>query len=186
VTACRPVGRASTITDADPTSTAALDPRRSQLRRVAKRAASLIEDAEATLEEASGVIANGYLRLDPQSGSAPSSNAERRSDGDRSGDTSGDSPAVLSHPVSFYRFLPMPADQRRWSDRDEAGTVRTYRIPLSGWRHGFEPRWDYERKPPGQGTSSDPSSTAQLAAAPRGSMASCPAVVVDAFPGARR
>jgi hypothetical protein len=25
-----------------------------------------IADAEATLEEASGVIANGYLRLDPQ------------------------------------------------------------------------------------------------------------------------
>jgi hypothetical protein len=25
-----------------------------------------VEQAEATLEEASGVIANGYLRLDPQ------------------------------------------------------------------------------------------------------------------------
>lgn len=31
-----------------------------------RRAALLIEQAEATLEEASGVIANGYLRLDPQ------------------------------------------------------------------------------------------------------------------------
>jgi predicted ATPase with chaperone activity len=29
-----------------------------------RRAALLIEQAEATLEEASGVIANGYLRLD--------------------------------------------------------------------------------------------------------------------------
>ncbi|HKE54704.1 MAG TPA: hypothetical protein VKC55_08045 [Actinomycetota bacterium] len=27
---------------------------------------ALIEQAEATLEEASGVIANGYLRLDPE------------------------------------------------------------------------------------------------------------------------
>jgi hypothetical protein len=27
-------------------------------------------------------------------------------------------------------------------------------LNLSRWRHGFEPRWDYERKPPGQGTSS--------------------------------
>jgi hypothetical protein len=25
---------------------------------------------------------------------------------------------------------------------------------LSRWRHGFEPRWDYKRKAPGQGTSS--------------------------------
>ena len=24
---------------------------------------------------------------------------------------------------------------------------------LSRWRHGFEPRWDYERKAPGEGTS---------------------------------
>jgi hypothetical protein len=44
---------------------AALDPRKSQIRRAAKRAALLIEQAELTLE-ASGVIANGYLRLDPQ------------------------------------------------------------------------------------------------------------------------
>jgi hypothetical protein len=36
------------------------------LRRAAHRAALLIEEAEATLEEASAVIANGYLRLDPQ------------------------------------------------------------------------------------------------------------------------
>jgi hypothetical protein len=27
------------------------------------------------------------------------------------------------------------------------------RLNLSRWRHGFEPRWDYERKTPGQGTS---------------------------------
>jgi hypothetical protein len=33
-------------------------------RRATRRAAYLIEQAEATLEEASGVIANGYLRLD--------------------------------------------------------------------------------------------------------------------------
>jgi hypothetical protein len=34
--------------------------------RAALRAGLLIEQAELTLEEASGVIANGYLRLDPQ------------------------------------------------------------------------------------------------------------------------
>jgi len=39
-----------------------LPPRRSY----AQRAALLIEQAEATLEEASGVIANGYLPLDPR------------------------------------------------------------------------------------------------------------------------
>jgi hypothetical protein len=50
------------FSDVDPTGTMALDPRRSQIRR----AALLIEQAEATLEEASGVIANGCLRLDPQ------------------------------------------------------------------------------------------------------------------------
>jgi hypothetical protein len=33
-------------------------------RRAARRAGHLIEQAEATLEEASGVIANGFLRLD--------------------------------------------------------------------------------------------------------------------------
>jgi hypothetical protein len=31
-----------------------------------RRATLLIEQAELTLEEASGVIANGYLQLDPQ------------------------------------------------------------------------------------------------------------------------
>jgi hypothetical protein len=41
-----------------------LDPRRGQLRRAARRAAYLIEQAEVTLEETSSVIANGYLRLD--------------------------------------------------------------------------------------------------------------------------
>jgi len=60
------VGRGKGFSDTDPTGTAALDPRRSQMRRAARRAAHLIEEAEATLEEAGGVIANGYLRLDPQ------------------------------------------------------------------------------------------------------------------------
>jgi hypothetical protein len=60
------VGRGKGFSDADPTGTAALDPRRSQIRRAARRAGELIEEAELTLEEASGVIANGYLRLDPQ------------------------------------------------------------------------------------------------------------------------
>jgi hypothetical protein len=35
-------------------------------RRAARRASLLIEQAKARLEEASGVIANGYLRLDPR------------------------------------------------------------------------------------------------------------------------
>jgi hypothetical protein len=60
------VGRGRGFSDHDPTGTAALDPRRSQIRRAARQAAHLIEQAELTLEEASGVIANGYLRLDPQ------------------------------------------------------------------------------------------------------------------------
>jgi hypothetical protein len=60
------VGRGRGFTDTDPTGTAALDPRRSQIRQAARRAGDLIEEAEATLEEASGVIANGYLRRDPQ------------------------------------------------------------------------------------------------------------------------
>jgi hypothetical protein len=58
------VGRGRGFSDSDPTGTAALDPRRSQMRPAARRAAYLIEQAEATLEEASGVIANGYLQLD--------------------------------------------------------------------------------------------------------------------------
>ncbi len=60
------VGRGRGFTDVDPTGSAALDPRQTQIRRAAGRASLLIEQAEATLEEASGVIANGYLRLDPQ------------------------------------------------------------------------------------------------------------------------
>jgi hypothetical protein len=60
------VGRGKGFSDTDPTGTAAFDPRRSQMRRAARQAAHLIEQAEATLEEASGVMANGYLRLDPQ------------------------------------------------------------------------------------------------------------------------
>jgi hypothetical protein len=58
------VGRGRGFTDSDPTGTAALDPRRSQIRQAARRAGHLIEEAELTLEEASGVIANCYLRLD--------------------------------------------------------------------------------------------------------------------------
>jgi hypothetical protein len=53
------VGRGRGFTDTDPTGTAALDPRRSQIRQTARRATHLIYEAEATLEEASGVIANG-------------------------------------------------------------------------------------------------------------------------------
>jgi hypothetical protein len=60
------VGRGRGFTDSDPTGTAALDPTRRQMRAAARRADHLIEQAELTLEEASGVIANGYLRLDPQ------------------------------------------------------------------------------------------------------------------------
>jgi predicted ATPase with chaperone activity len=37
----------------------------SEYRRTVRRAAHLIEQAEAPLEEASGVIASGYRRLDP-------------------------------------------------------------------------------------------------------------------------
>jgi hypothetical protein len=37
------------------------------------RTGGLIEEAEATLEEASGIIANGYLRLDREEWSAASS-----------------------------------------------------------------------------------------------------------------
>ena len=32
--------------------------------------------------------------------------------------------------------------------------TETARVNLSRWRHEFEPRWDYKRKAPGQGTSS--------------------------------
>jgi hypothetical protein len=60
------VGRGRGFTNSDPTGTAALDPRRAQIRKAARRAALLVEQAELTLEEASGVIANGYLRLDQQ------------------------------------------------------------------------------------------------------------------------
>jgi hypothetical protein len=60
------VGRGKGFTDVRPTETIAPDPRRSQIRKAARRAVYLIQQAEATLEEASGVIANGYLRLDPQ------------------------------------------------------------------------------------------------------------------------
>jgi hypothetical protein len=59
-------GRGKAFTDSDPTGTMALDPRKAQIRRAVARSALLIEQAELTLEEASGVIANGYLRLDPQ------------------------------------------------------------------------------------------------------------------------
>jgi hypothetical protein len=60
------VGRGKGFSDARPVESIALDPRRSQIRRAALRAGLLLEEAEATLEEASGIVANGYLRLDPQ------------------------------------------------------------------------------------------------------------------------
>jgi hypothetical protein len=60
------VGRGRGFSDTHPTESMALDPIRAQIRRAAQRAASLVEEAEATLEEASNVIANGYLRLDRQ------------------------------------------------------------------------------------------------------------------------
>jgi hypothetical protein len=60
------VGRGTGFGDTHPTESIALNPRRSQIRAAARRAGELIEQAELTLEEASGVIANGYLRLDPQ------------------------------------------------------------------------------------------------------------------------
>jgi hypothetical protein len=58
------VGRASGFTDSDPTGTAALDPMRAQMRVATRRATTLILRAEAELQEAGSVIANGYLRLD--------------------------------------------------------------------------------------------------------------------------
>ena len=42
----------------------AVDPTRRQMRAAAQRAATLIFRAEAELQEAGSVIANGYLRLD--------------------------------------------------------------------------------------------------------------------------
>jgi hypothetical protein len=48
--------------------------------KAARRAAHLIEQAEATVEEAAGVIANGYLRLDPHR-SGRSRRGERHSAG---------------------------------------------------------------------------------------------------------
>jgi hypothetical protein len=55
--------------------------RRSYRSGAAKPAALMIEEAEATLEAASNVIANGYLRLDPQEWIGPSGSAERHSAG---------------------------------------------------------------------------------------------------------
>jgi hypothetical protein len=73
------VGRGRRFTDSDPTGTAALDPRRSQIRRAARQAALLVGQAELTLEEATGVIANGYLRLDREEWVRAVESGERRS-----------------------------------------------------------------------------------------------------------
>ena len=53
------------LTNAEGT-TPSCSSRDSSPRLAARRTAILIEQAELTLEEASGVIANGFLRLDPQ------------------------------------------------------------------------------------------------------------------------
>ena len=57
------VVRGKGFTDADPIGTAALDPRRRQMRAAVRRAVGLILRAEDELVEACAVIANGYLRL---------------------------------------------------------------------------------------------------------------------------
>lgn len=49
-----------------PAASAILDPTRAQMRGATLRFGHLITEAEDLLEEASGVIANGYLRLDRQ------------------------------------------------------------------------------------------------------------------------
>ena len=59
-------GRGKAFTDSDPTGTMALDPRRRQMRAAVRRASTLIVRAHDDLEEAASLIANGYLRLDPQ------------------------------------------------------------------------------------------------------------------------
>jgi len=41
--------------------------------------------------------------------------------------------------------------------RPSPQVTKSVRLNLSRWRHGFEPRWDYEHKGPGQGTSLDES-----------------------------
>jgi hypothetical protein len=51
------------------------------LAHQSRRAADLIEQAEAMLEEASGVIASGYLRLDPQEWIKAVRSGRRRSNG---------------------------------------------------------------------------------------------------------
>jgi hypothetical protein len=56
------VGRGKGYSDSHPVESIALDPRRSQIRQAARRAGIRIEEAEATLEEAPGVLANGFLR----------------------------------------------------------------------------------------------------------------------------
>jgi hypothetical protein len=61
--------------------------------------------------------------------------------------------------VSAVRAVPVPS-QAAWSNPEVSGPFRvplqvteSARLNLSRWRHGFEPRWDYEHKGPGQGTS---------------------------------
>src|SRR5687768_8800822 len=49
----------------------------------------------------------------------------------------------------------LSVDLRKRTGRDEPGRHRTNRIALSRWRHGFEPRWDYQ----GQRMSGSPVST---------------------------
>jgi hypothetical protein len=53
------VRRASGFTDVDPTGSLALDPTRRQMRAAVRRATDLILRAEAELQEAGSVIANG-------------------------------------------------------------------------------------------------------------------------------
>ena len=55
--------------------------------------------------------------------------------------------------VTVLPFYPVPSRSAGSRDntltsadrsgKDEAGSLRTGRIPLSRWRHGVEPRWDY-------------------------------------------
>ena len=67
--------RRRAFSDTEPTGTMALVA--PQIRGAARRAADLIEQAELTLEEASDVIANGCLWLDPQEWIRPSRSGER-------------------------------------------------------------------------------------------------------------
>ncbi len=50
----------------DPTHAAVSRPTQQQLRRTARRAATLIHDARESLEDAATVLHNGLLRTDPE------------------------------------------------------------------------------------------------------------------------